>query len=241
MNLDERVAVVAALRCVDEVIPAAPLVPDQAYLDKYEIDHACLNDDFGDPGRQEALADLLEDGTGIVLPYTEELSTAEVVSRITGVVSDAPEANADQNTATVHAPAASAATDTDQVLAEIQAAQEATLGILGAMAGGQFKRSWLLDRERLRYDNWIAFSKCLARIEIEQARHPATDPQFVAALVSLSKNISRPGDRINLIGAATPLVGAALAAQRRQHRKLPGTAIPLIGSIFGSRSPDAQR
>ena len=32
MNLDERVAVMAALRCVDEVIPAAPLVPDQAYL-----------------------------------------------------------------------------------------------------------------------------------------------------------------------------------------------------------------
>lgn len=227
MNVDERVAVLAALRCVDEVIPAAPLVPDQAFLDKYDIDHACLSDDFGDPVRQEALADLLEDGTGIVLPYTEDLSTAEVVSRITGVVSSDLDADADQTAATVHAPAASAATDADKVLAEIQAAQEATLGVLGAMAGGQFKRGWLLDRERLGNENWIAFSKCLARIEIEQARHPATDPRFVAALVSLTKNISRPGERINLIGTAAPLVGAALAAQERRVTVIrPGTVPP---------------
>jgi len=239
MKLDERVAVIAALRCVDEVIPAAPLVPDQAYLDKYEVDHACLSDDFGNPARQEALADLLEGGTGIVLPYTEELSTAEVVSRITGVVSSDPESDADQTAATVHAPAARAATDADQVLAEIQAAQEATLGILGAMAGGQFKRSWLLDRERLGNENWIAFSKCLARIEIDQARHPATDPRFVSALVSLAKNISRPGDRINLIGAAAPLVGAALAALDRHVTIIrPGTIPPSKSTDYGTKRYD---
>lgn len=239
MNLDERVAVIAALRCVDEVIPAAPLVPDQAYLDEYEIDHACLSDDFGDPARQEALADLLEDGTGIVFPYTENLSTAEVVSRITGVVSSDPESDTNQTAATVHPPAARAATDADQVLAEIQAAQEATLGILGAMAGGQFKRSWLLDRERLGNENWIAFSKCLARIEIDQARHPATDPRFVAALVSLTKNISRPGDRINFIGAAAPLVGAALAATDRRVTVIrPGTIPPSKSTDDGAQPYD---
>ncbi|CAN0510271.1 unnamed protein product, partial [Laminaria digitata] len=82
MTLDERIAVIAALRCVDEIIPAAPAIPDTTFLERYNIDHACLSDDFGDPARQEALADLLEEGIGIVFPYTEELSTAGVVSRI---------------------------------------------------------------------------------------------------------------------------------------------------------------
>lgn len=239
MKLDERVALIAALRCVDEVIPKAPLVPDDAFLEKYEIDHACLSDDFGDPARQEALADLLEDGTGIVFPYTEDLSTAEVVSRITGVVPAEPETGADQNAATVHPPAASAPTDAGQVLAEIQEAQEATLGILGAIAGGQFKRSWLLDRERLGNENWVAFSKCLARIEIEQSRHPATDPRFVAALVSLTKKISKSGERINLIGAAAPLVGAALAAQERRVTVIrPGTVPPSQPAESGTQRYD---
>jgi len=229
MSLDERVSIIAALRCVDEVIPAAPVVPDEAFLDQYDIDHACLSDDYGDTARQEGLADLLEDGTGIVFPYSEDLSTAEVVSRITGVVSDVQDAEADRNAALVHKPVAAAPTGGIQMLTEIREAQETALDILGAIAGGQFKRSWLLDRERLGNDNWVAFSKCLAHNEIEQARHPATDPRFVAALLSLTKNISRPGERINLIGPAASLVGAALsAADRRVTVIRPGTVPPTM-------------
>ena len=225
MSLDERISVIAALRCVDEVIPAAPAVPDASFLEQYDIDHACLSDDFGDPARQEALADLLEDGTGIVFPYTENLSTAELVSRITGVVSNTPDT--EQNAATVHQPVVTAPPNAVQMLTEIREAQETVLNMLGAIAGGRFKRSWLLDRERLGNENWVAFSKCLARNEIEQARHPATDPRFVAALVSLTKNVSKPGERINLIGPAASLVGAALSALDRRVTVIrPGTVQP---------------
>lgn len=227
MTLAERIAVIAALRCVDEVIPAAPAIPDVAFLKQYDIDQACLSDDFGDTARQEALADLLEDGTGIVFPYTEDISTAGVVSRITGVVSGGETADADENMATIHEPAPAPPNDAMQMLAEIQQTQATALGMLGAIAGRQFKRSWLLDRERLGDENWVAFSKCLARNEIELARHPATDPRFVAALVSLTKNISKPGDRINLIGATAPLVASALAALDRHVTIIrPGTVPP---------------
>jgi len=239
MTLDERIAVIAALRCVDEVIPAAPAIPDASFFGQYDIDHACLSDDFGDPARQEGLADLLEGGTAIVFPYTEALSTAGIVSRITGVVSGNQVADMSENSATVHPPAAAAPTDAMQILADIQQTQTTALGILGAIAGGQFKRSWLLDRERLGDENWVAFRKCLARNEIELARHPATDPRFVAALVSLTKNISRPGERINLIGAAAHLVGSALVAMDRHVTIIrPGTVPPSGSESAGTQNYD---
>jgi len=52
MNRDERVAMLAAPRCVDEVVPAAPLCPDTGFLEKYDIAQICLCDDFGHPARQ---------------------------------------------------------------------------------------------------------------------------------------------------------------------------------------------
>ena len=70
MKMDERIAVIAA-----EVIPSVPATPELSFLQRYDIDQACLSDDYGNPARQEALADLLEDGTSIVFPYTESLST----------------------------------------------------------------------------------------------------------------------------------------------------------------------
>lgn len=235
MTLDERIAVIAALRCVDEVVSAAPAVPDATFLAQYDVDHACLSDDYGDPARREGLANLLEDGTGIVFPYTDELSTAGIVSRITGAQLDenAP------NSATVHPPVTAPATEPVEILAEIQRAQETTLGILGAIAGARFKRTWLLDRERLGDENWVAFSKCMARNEIEQARHSATDPRFVAALVSLAKNISKPGERINLVGTAAPLVGSALAAMGRRVTIIrPGSVPPSDPTDTGSQTYD---
>lgn len=216
VGLDERVAVIAALRCVDEVIPAAPATPGKAFLEKYEIEQACLSDDFGNPERQEALADLLENGIGVVLPYTEDISTGALVARIAGVAPDQQALPSDESGATVHPAATSAQPDAHQLLDEIRQSQNTTLGILGAIAGAQFKRSWLLDRERLGDENWVAFSKCLARNEVELARRPSTDPRFVAALVALAEGASSSGERINLIGAAAPLVGAALAAKDRK-------------------------
>lgn len=234
MKMDERIAIVAAIRCVDEVIPAAPAVPDASFLERYEIAQACLSDDFGDPERQEALADLLEDGTGVVLPYTEDLSTVRVVARITGMQPEETVDPADDSSARIHAPVSSPETSALQMLGEIQQMQTATLGILGSIAGAQFKRGWLLDRERIGNENWVAFSKCLARNEIELARHFETDPRFVAALVSLTERISAPGERINLIGADAPLVGSALAARDRHVTILrPGTTPPSSANGIG--------
>ena len=114
-----------------------------------------------------------------------------------------------------------------QMLTEIRQTQTTALGIFGAIAGAKFKRSWVLDRERLGDENWVAFVKCLARNEIELARHSAADPRFVAAPVSLTARISAPGERINLIGAAAPLVGSALAAMDRHVTVVrPGTTPP---------------
>lgn len=239
MQLDERIAVIAALRCVDEVIPSAPINPDTSFLKRYDIDQACLSDDFGDPTRQETLADLLEDGTGIVLPYTESLSTVKIVSRITGVQPDAAHTGPGDTSATIHEPEPPTETNALQILGEIQQMQTTTLGILGSIAGAQFKRSWLLDRERIGDENWVAFSKCLARNEIEQGRHLETDPRFVAALLSLTEKISAPGERINLIGAAAPLVGSALSAlDRRVTIIRPGATPPSSTQGIGAEEYD---
>jgi cytidyltransferase-like protein len=83
-TLEERVAVIAACRHVDEVVPGAPPTFDDAYLDRYGIDLVCLSDDFGNTARQDAFAALADGDRAVVLPYVEDISTAALVERIVG-------------------------------------------------------------------------------------------------------------------------------------------------------------
>ncbi len=206
--LDERVAILAALRCVHEIIPGAPAAPDIAFLDKYDIESICLSDDYGDAERQSALANLMDEGAGIVLPYVEDITTSRIVARISGI-DETPTPAAPSNTAKIHMPD-SKQTGRDQVPG---AYHKTVLDALSALAAGVFGRRWLLNREQLGDDVWISLLKCMAGNATARETHRDTDPRFVPALVSLSERFSRPGDRINLIGAAAPLVGAALGAK----------------------------
>lgn len=206
--LEERVAVVAALRCVDEVVPAAPICPDIAFLDKYDIDNICLSDDFSDAARQAAMAALLDDGIGIVLPYGEEVTTASIISRITGVAPDDTPAESGQS-ATVHPVPGLRSSG----LSASAGSQAMMLEAIGALAGGVFGRGWLLGRAQFGDDTWLTLLKCMGNNLVERQAYRRTDPRFVPALVSVIERFSRPGDAINLIGNASKFVGPTLAAE----------------------------
>tara|TARA_R110000868_G_scaffold10313_1_gene50550 strand:+ start:20248 stop:21591 length:1344 start_codon:yes stop_codon:yes gene_type:complete len=217
--MDERVAIVAALRCVDEVVPAAPAAPDPAFLDRYDIDTICLTDDFGDSGRQQALAALLDNGDGIVLPYGEDRSTAGIISTITGIAPAAPSADSG-NSAIVHT--ANNAADAGQ--------NDDVLDAVGALAAGFFGRSWLLNREQIGTANWMSLLRCMAGNAVQRQTHGQTDPRFVPALVSLAERCSRPGERVNLIGDAAGLVGPVLVETGRKVTVIrPSATMPLSG------------
>lgn len=203
--MEERVPIIAALRCVDEVVPGAPGIPDIAFLDKYDIDTICLTDDFGDTHRQEALATLLDDGSGIVLPYTEDRNTAGIISRITGMP-DTSAVAAGEYSAIVH--------DTDTRIGTEQ--DHVVLDAVGALAAAFFGRRWLLNREQVGTPTWISLLKCMAGNAVERQSHNQIDPRFVPAMVALAESCSTAGERINLIGAAAPLVGGSLVETGRK-------------------------
>ncbi len=202
-SLEERVAVISALRCVDEVVPGAPVAPDQAFLDRLAVDTVCLTDDFGDPERRDAMAALLEDGNGIVLPYTEALTTAAIVSRISG--DTVPTSLSDHtDRATVHAPQPSAPVPDIENSHLIEA--------LAALAAGHFGHGWLMARDRLGTATWLSLLKATAANLVERQSRIHTDPRFVPALASFVARSAEPGDRINLLGNPMRLVGPTLAA-----------------------------
>lgn len=199
--LDERVAVVSALRCVDEVVPAAPSTPDTTFLDRYDIESICLSDDFEDPERQEAMASLLDQGIGIVLPYTEDISTAGIVSRVATAETGTPAPPSSRN-AVIHPPAAMPVRSDSVVL-----------DALGAISAGIFGRNWMLNRERLGNETWLMLLKCMANNHVERRTHRPVDPRFLPAIVSLAGRFTENGDRVNLIGNAADMAGPALAEQ----------------------------
>lgn len=214
-TLDERVAIISALRSVDEVVPGAPAAPDPDFLDRYNIDNICLSDDFDDTERQQAMAALLDEGSGIVLPYTEDLTTAEIVSRVAGSDIGPPSPQPDRK-AIVHAATPSS-----------RASDPAILDALGAIAAGIFGRNWMLERARLGDQTWSALLKCMANNQVERNTRRPVDPRFLAAIVSLAGRHRVKGDRINLIGNAADMAGPVLADRGMKVTILrPGIAQP---------------
>ena len=222
ISMDERVAVVAALRCVDEVVPGAPAAPDTAYLDKYDIDTVCLSDDYNDTDRQRALAALLDDGSGFVLPYTEDTNTAGIISRITGISESGAPADT-KNSAKIHETATLSNSRQDN----------AVLDAVGALAAAFFGRNWLLNREQIGTATWMSLLRCMAGNAIARQSRGQTDPRFVPALVSLAERCSQAGERVNIIGAAAGLVAPALVEIGRKVTVIRPTA---SGAISENRS-----
>lgn len=224
--MQERVAVISALRCVDEVVPGAPIAPNPEFLERYDIDSICLTDDFENPERQRAMAALLDDSAGIVLPYTEDVTTAEIATRI--AQGDVRETSAGRSHSALIHPTAQTTFKDDGLL----------LDAVGAIAAGMFGREWMLARDRIGNRTWLTLLRGMADNQVQRGAHGAIDPRFLAAIVSLTSRFARAGETLNLIGRAADMAGAALAGQDFDVTVLrPGISPPSDGPAKASASP----
>ncbi len=82
MTMKERVSAVASCRYVDEVIPDAPLVVDQVWIDAHLIDLVVHGDDFSEEMEQLCYRTPIELGIFRLVPYTSNISTTEIIERI---------------------------------------------------------------------------------------------------------------------------------------------------------------
>jgi cytidyltransferase-like protein len=83
LSMQERIAVIESCRYVHEVIPDAPLVIDRDYLEEHKIDLVVHGDDLHSSdvlGPFYAEPDRL--GILRLVPYTEGISTSEIIARI---------------------------------------------------------------------------------------------------------------------------------------------------------------
>jgi len=82
LTLEERIASVSACRYVDEVISHAPLVVTDEYLDKHKIDVVIHGDDFDEEIIRRFYGAPIDRGIFKTVPYTEGISTSEILRRI---------------------------------------------------------------------------------------------------------------------------------------------------------------
>lgn len=82
MTLDERVAVVAACRYVDEVVPDAPFQPDEQFLTKHDIALVVHGDDLTPEGAASVYGAAVAAGRLAYVPRTSGISTTELIQRV---------------------------------------------------------------------------------------------------------------------------------------------------------------
>jgi len=82
MTMEERVGVVSCCRYVDEVIPDAPLSVTRDWLDRHRIDLVVHGDDLSDESLREMYDVPRQLGILRLVPYTESVSTSDVIERI---------------------------------------------------------------------------------------------------------------------------------------------------------------
>ncbi len=90
MTMEERIATVAACRYVDEVIPNAPLRMDEAYIHAHHIDLVIHGDDISQETAQDWYAAAIKLGIFKTIPYTQGISTTDLIRRITKIYGAAP-------------------------------------------------------------------------------------------------------------------------------------------------------
>jgi cytidyltransferase-like protein len=81
MNMEERVAVVAACRYVDLVISNAPITVTEKYLKKYNIDIVCTTDNRTRKETELMYLDVVRLNKLRILPHTYTISTTEIIER----------------------------------------------------------------------------------------------------------------------------------------------------------------
>lgn len=82
LNLEERVAAIAACRYVDEVIPNAPVAVTAELLDKYKIDVVVHGDDFDQEKMRKYYGVAMDRGILKIVPYTQGVSTSDIIRRV---------------------------------------------------------------------------------------------------------------------------------------------------------------
>lgn len=82
LTMDERIRVVEGCRWVDRVVGNAPLVIDREWIEGHAIDVVVHGDDFGDEALQHFYAVPLELGMLRTVPYTNGISTTEILRRL---------------------------------------------------------------------------------------------------------------------------------------------------------------
>jgi len=217
MTLAERVAVIAACRHVAEVIPAAPLAPDAAFLDRYRIDTVCLSDDHDDPARQAAFAALLDSGRGVALLREDDVSTADLVARIVARGDLAAKRPPLTLGPTIHPPPATA---DDAAVARLEAAvsrltnsHDAVQRALAVVLAGQYGAAQLLPGRVAdpAQSATLATAYAVERLALDR---PARDDLARAVpLLARVDAVAQAGWSISLIGDQARAVGYALAGR----------------------------
>jgi len=82
LTMEERIAVVASCRYVDEVLPNAPLIIDRAWIEKHDIHLVVHGDDFPREKLEYYYKVPMEMGLFRTVSYTHGISTSEIVRRI---------------------------------------------------------------------------------------------------------------------------------------------------------------
>lgn len=91
INLEGRCAVVSELRCVDEVIPDAPLRITHEYMDKHNLDVVVHGDDISQENCNMMYKVPVERGAFRLCSYTKGISTTDIINSISRRFSaDAP-------------------------------------------------------------------------------------------------------------------------------------------------------
>ena len=85
MSMKERVDTVSSCRYVDEVVPNAPLIIDQEWLNTHRIDLVVHGDDFSEEMEQLCYKIPIDMGIFRLVSYTSEISTTDIIQRIKNI------------------------------------------------------------------------------------------------------------------------------------------------------------
>jgi len=218
MTMDERVAVVAACRWVDEVLPAAPVEIDDGFLDAHAIDYVCLSDDFGDEARGEAFAVLMETDRSVVLPYQDAVTTGVLVARIVDRPEGAlpPAGQLGKSDARIHPPwqggsEARALAQLDTKISALGAGQGAIIQALGSLAAERFSSAHLFRGRASGTRHWAELIATFAAESIARSTPVRDDVAVVAPLAARVRSVLPRQGHLVLVGAQAVSVAEVLA------------------------------
>ncbi|MEN9343380.1 MAG: hypothetical protein RLZZ453_167 [Chlamydiota bacterium] len=82
MTMEERMAVIAACRYVDEVIAYAPLMITEEYIKEHNIDLVIHGDDISESNANKWYGIPMQMGIFKLIPYTKGISTTDLIQRV---------------------------------------------------------------------------------------------------------------------------------------------------------------